>query len=222
MANYAYLRVSTHTQDVENQKLSVLDYCNSQGIAPIEFVEDTTSGRRSWRDREIGRLLETADAGDVLVAAEVSRLARSTLQVLELLQAAAERGVTVHIAKNRMVLDQSLPATITATILGLAAQIEREFISASSRRLRDGSPAYRAADPLRSAARRTPRPEFLVLQREKGVGCGKGRNDTLSVEGPLFVVPRSSLHEAFPTNTSLSRRAAMRPHDPSFHGRYSR
>ena len=117
MANYAYLRVSTHTQDVENQKLSVLDYCNSQGIAPIEFVEDTTSGRRSWRDREIGRLLETADAGDVLVAAEVSRLARSTLQVLELLQAAAERGVTVHIAKNRMVLDQSLPATITATIL---------------------------------------------------------------------------------------------------------
>ena len=79
VANYAYLRVSTHTQDVENQKLSVLDYCNSQGIAPIEFVEDTTSGRRSWRDREIGRLLETADAGDVLVAAEVSRLARSTL-----------------------------------------------------------------------------------------------------------------------------------------------
>ena len=105
MANYTYLRVSTHTQDVENQKLSVLDYCNSQGIAPIEFVEDTTSGQRSWRDREIGRLLETADAGDVLVAAEVSRLARSTLQVLELLQAAAERGVTVHIAKNRMVLD---------------------------------------------------------------------------------------------------------------------
>ena len=105
MANYTYLRVSTHTQDVENQKLSVLAYCNSQGIAPIEFVEDTTSGQRSWRDREIGRLLETADAGDVLVAAEVSRLARSTLKVLELLQAAAERGVTVHIAKNRMVLD---------------------------------------------------------------------------------------------------------------------
>ena len=142
MANDAYLRVSTHTQDVENQKLSVLDYCNSQGIAPIEFVEDTTSGRRSWRDREIGRLLETAAAGDVLVAAEVSRLARSTLQVLELLQAAAERGVTVHIAKHRMVLDQSLPATITATILGLAAQIEREFISARTKDVSDHRKTY--------------------------------------------------------------------------------
>ena len=54
-------------------------------------------------------------------------------KVLELLQAAADRGVTVHIAKNRMVLDQSLPAMITATILGLAAQIEREFISARTK-----------------------------------------------------------------------------------------
>ena len=84
-----------------------LDYCNRQGIAPIEFVEDPASGRRSWRDPEIGRLLANADAGDVLVAAEISRLARSTLQVLELLQAAAERGLTVHIAKNRIVLAQS-------------------------------------------------------------------------------------------------------------------
>ena len=39
----------------------------------------------------------------------------------------------MHSAKNRMVLDQSLPATITATILGLAAQIEREFISARTK-----------------------------------------------------------------------------------------
>ena len=62
----------------------------------------------------------------------------------------------------------------------------------------------------------------LLTDRHQGVGCGKGRNDTLSVEGPLFVVPRSFLHEAFPTNTSLSWRAAMRPHDPSFHGRDSR
>ena len=88
--------MSTHTQDVENQKLSVLDYCNSQGIAPIEFVEDAASGRKGWRDREIGRVLdESAETGDVLVAAEVSRLARSTLQVLELLQEAAQRGVAV-------------------------------------------------------------------------------------------------------------------------------
>ncbi len=118
MANYAYLRVSTHTQDVENQKLSVLDYCNSQGIAPIEFVEDTTSGRRSWRDREIGRLLETADAGDVLVAAEVSRLARSTLQVLELLQAATKLMLDDRRAQIVDYLNKGVSKRSVAKILG--------------------------------------------------------------------------------------------------------
>ena len=118
MANYAYLRVSTHTQDVENQKLSVLDYCNSQGIASIEFVEDTTSGRRSWRDREIGRLLETADAGDVLVAAEVSRLARSTLQVLELLQAATKLMLDDRRAEIVDYLNKGVSKRSVAKILG--------------------------------------------------------------------------------------------------------
>ena len=118
MANYAYLRVSTHTQDVENQKLSVLDYCNSQGIAPIEFVENTTSGRRAWRDREIGRLLETTDAGDVLVAAEVSRLARSTLQVLELLQAATKLMLDDRRAEIVDYLNKGVSKRSVAKILG--------------------------------------------------------------------------------------------------------
>ena len=134
MANYAYLRVSTHTQDIENQKLSVLDYCNSQGIAPIEFVEDTTSGRRSWRDREIGRLLETADAGDVLVAAEVSRLARSTLQVLELLQAATklmldDRRAEIVDYLNKGVSKRSVAKILDCSPTTLYSWIRRRRIS---------------------------------------------------------------------------------------------
>lgn len=35
----------------------------------------------------------------------------------------------MHIAKNNIIIDGSIQSTITATILGLAAQIEREFIS---------------------------------------------------------------------------------------------
>jgi len=173
VANFAYLRVSTNAQDVENQKLGVLDYCNSQGITPIEFVEDTTSGRKGWKSRAIGDLLERAESGDTLVAAEVSRLARSTLQVLELLQEAAEKGVAVHIAKNRMVLDDSLPATITATILGLAAQIEREFISARTkealeRRKAEGLPVGRPKGPAATLMLDGHRDE-IVGYLEKGV-----------------------------------------------------
>ena len=58
MTNFAYLRISTDHQDAKNQKLGVLDYCNHPGINALIFVEDTVSGKSSWRERAIGDILE--------------------------------------------------------------------------------------------------------------------------------------------------------------------
>lgn len=129
MTNFAYLRVSTDQQDLQNQKFGILDYCNKNQIGDIKFIEDKTSGKISWQDRTIGKIVNTAKAGDIILASEVSRLGRSALQVLEILEQAAKKEIAVHITKNSMIIDGSMQSTITATILGLAAQIEREFIS---------------------------------------------------------------------------------------------
>ena len=56
-------------------------------------------------------------------------MARSTLQILEMLEHCMSRRVSVHIAKQQMVLDGSMQSRITATVLGLATEIEREMIS---------------------------------------------------------------------------------------------
>ena len=66
---------------------------------------------------------------DNLVFAVVSRIQRSTLQVLEILSLCASKEINVYVAKQQMILDGSMQAKITATVLGLAAEIEREFIS---------------------------------------------------------------------------------------------
>jgi DNA invertase Pin-like site-specific DNA recombinase len=129
MAIYIYLRVSTDAQDVENQRHGILEYCASHGIEPDAVYEDTVSGRTDWRNRKIGQLLSAGDKGDVVLVSEVSRLARSTLQVLEILKVAAERQISLVIVKNGLRFDNSMQAKITATILGLAAEIERDFIS---------------------------------------------------------------------------------------------
>jgi len=130
MTSYAYLRVSTDEQDVDNQRYGLFLYANIHGLGPLQFVEDTASGRLAWRDRAVGRLLtETVHAGDAVLFAEISRMARSTLQVLEMLEHCMRQGVSVHIAKQQLVLDGSIQSRITATVLGLAAEIEREMIS---------------------------------------------------------------------------------------------
>jgi DNA invertase Pin-like site-specific DNA recombinase len=148
MTHFAYLRVSTNSQDAENQKLGVLDYCNSKNLVPLKIVSDEVSTQIGWSDRKIAEILNEALPGDTLIVSEISRLARSTLQVLEILELAAKKRISVHIVKNGLVMDGSIQATITATILGLAAQIEREFISmrtkeALTRRKESGLPMGR-------------------------------------------------------------------------------
>ena len=134
METFAYIRVSTDKQDLDNQRHGVISYAQKNQLEPLTFIDDTASGKKSWKDRDLGKLIEQAKAGDVLLVAEISRLARSTLQVLEILQEAAKKEIAVHIAKSNMVMDGSLNSKITAVILGLAAEIEREFISAKSMR----------------------------------------------------------------------------------------
>ena len=60
MANFAYLRVSTNKQYIENQKLSVLDYCNHHNLVPVKHIEDTSSGKLHWQIRPIQDILENA------------------------------------------------------------------------------------------------------------------------------------------------------------------
>ena len=130
MATYAYLRVSTDAQDVENQKHGILEYANAHDLGKVIYIEDSASGKLNWTERKLGELVnETAAAGDTLLFAEFSRIGRSTLQVLEVLKAALELNIQIHIAKDKIVMDDSIQSTIYATVLGLAAEIERNFIT---------------------------------------------------------------------------------------------
>lgn len=130
---FAYLRVSTDAQDVANQKHGVVRYCVDKKLLEPVFVEDTISGKTDWRDRQLGKMIRGAGKGDVIVVSEVSRLARSTLQVLEIGRECIERGVHLHVAKNGIVFDDSMQSKIVATVLGLVAEIERDFISSRTR-----------------------------------------------------------------------------------------
>ena len=63
----------------------------------------------------------------------MSRLARSTLQVLEIGRECIERGVHLHVAKNGIVFDNTMQSRIVAVVLGLVAEIERDFISSRTK-----------------------------------------------------------------------------------------
>lgn len=124
----AYLRVSTDQQDQASQRQQVTTYATGAGLHITREVSDTASGSTPWQKRGIAALLAADQRGNTVIVSEVSRIARSVVGVLTALQVAAENGVVVIAAKNKLCLDQSLHAKITITVLALAAEIERDLI----------------------------------------------------------------------------------------------
>ncbi len=53
-----YLRVSTGMQDLENQKLGILQPANSNHWK-VFFVQETVSGAVSYTERELGKIIAT-------------------------------------------------------------------------------------------------------------------------------------------------------------------
>ena len=130
---YAYIRVSTDKQDLENQKFEILKYANTNKLGNVEFIEETVSGRKSWKDRELGKLIGELQKGDVLIVAELSRLGRSMLEIMELLSILLRKGVELHVVKSNQVLKDDLHSKVFAMAFSIAAEIERELISQRTR-----------------------------------------------------------------------------------------
>lgn len=130
---YAYLRVSTGRQDTESQKLGLLEYANARQFAPLVFFTETVGRAKDWRTRQLGALLEQAEAGDVLLTPEFTRLAFSPGQVFSFLEAAASKGVILHVTKTATVMDGSLQSQLLASVFSMVSMIEVSFIRERTR-----------------------------------------------------------------------------------------
>ena len=148
MGVYAYIRVSTDSQETENQRYEVLKYANEKKLGNVEIVEETISGKKSWKKRQLGNLVDELQEGDILIITELSRLGRSMLEIMELLSILLRKGVELHVVKNRQILKDDLQSKVFAMAFSIAAEIERELISqrtreALQRRKAEGKPLGR-------------------------------------------------------------------------------
>ena len=81
--------------------------------------------------------------GDRILVPELSRLGRSTLEVLDILKTAKDKGIAVYDAKGNLELNgDSVQSKVMATMFALFAELERDFIS---RRTKEALKARRKA-----------------------------------------------------------------------------
>ncbi|TLP36158.1 recombinase family protein [Arcobacter arenosus] len=129
-----YLRVSTDKQTVENQRNEILNYCNNNSLnGKVEWLEVKMSTRKSERDRKLDELFDKIKSGDTVIVSEMSRLGRSTQEVLQTIDKLMSHKVELHIVKQKLVVNPNnkndFISKAMITLMSLFAELERDLIS---------------------------------------------------------------------------------------------
>jgi len=133
MRTIGYLRVSTNDQDLEKNKTDILHFANERKLGQVTWVEEKISGTIDWRKRLLGETMAALQAGDSIIVSELSRLGRSTLQILEIMKEAKEKGIAVYAVKGGWSLNGSMESKIVLQVLAMVSEIERDLISARTK-----------------------------------------------------------------------------------------
>jgi DNA invertase Pin-like site-specific DNA recombinase len=137
---YAYY--SSIVGSIEDFDSKLQEYAKKKSIKIDSQVNDDSVNKIHWEKRKINDLVyKIAKSGDQVVAFEAASIARSTLQVLEVLELLAQKGVSLHFIKYDVVF---LPEKFYKTddFLKLVKYVESDFVA---RRTTDALARRRAA-----------------------------------------------------------------------------
>jgi len=129
----AYLRVSTDKQELNNQRLEILNYCQKHDLKVSDFIEIEISSRKDNKARLIDELLIRLNAGDTLIVSELSRLGRSVGQVVNIVDELIKKHVRLIAIKESINIlpngSKDLQTTVMVSMFSLFSEMEKVLIS---------------------------------------------------------------------------------------------
>ena len=130
---YGYCRVSTAHQNEENQHFVIENFARDNNIKIDVWVEEKISSSKKLQDRKLGALLNNLESGDVLITTEISRLGRSLLEVMGILQSCLEKGCQIWTLKENFRLGTDIQSKVLAFAFGLSAELSKSLLQARVR-----------------------------------------------------------------------------------------
>lgn len=131
MATIAYLRISSNKQDLKNQKLEILEYAQKNKMKVHEFIEIEISSRKDKDKRRINELFDKLQTEDTLIVSELSRLGRSTVEVINMVNTLIEKKVRFVAIKQNLIINgkNDMQTKVMITMFSLFSELERDILS---------------------------------------------------------------------------------------------
>lgn len=115
-----YIRVSTQEQNTMRQETLM------EALGVDEVYIDHMSGKNANRP-ELQKMMEYVRKGDTVIVESISRFARNTKDLLELVEQLAAKGV--EFVSKKEAIDTTTPTgKFMLTVFGAVAELEREYI----------------------------------------------------------------------------------------------
>jgi DNA invertase Pin-like site-specific DNA recombinase len=128
MKTVAYFKTSIDRQEVREQRQTVVEFAEREGITISRFIEMPISATRGKRIDQLFRQLEP---GDTLIVSEISRIGRSVGQIVRTVDAMIKGKVRFIAVKEGIWLDEerNSQTQAMAKMFGLLAETDRELVS---------------------------------------------------------------------------------------------
>lgn len=115
-----YIRVSTQEQNTMRQEVLM------QELGVDELYIDRASGKNTDRP-ELKKMMEYVRQGDTVIVESISRFARNTKDLLELVERLSAKQV--EFVSRKEAIDTTTPTgKFMLTVFGAVAELEREYI----------------------------------------------------------------------------------------------
>lgn len=115
-----YVRVSSSLQNTARQEVLMRE------LGVEEIYLDKASGKNTERP-ELQKMLQYARKGDTVIVESISRFARNTKDLLELIEILKEKQVA-FISKKENIDTGTPTGKFMLTVFGAVAELEREYI----------------------------------------------------------------------------------------------
>ncbi|PJE77724.1 DNA-invertase hin [invertebrate metagenome] len=131
MKTCAYVRVSTAQQDVNVQKLTILEFAQREGFSIDRFIDTVISSRKRAQKEQLTEFIAELEAGDQIIVSELSRLGRSLGQIIQIADLLVKKEVKLVCIKENIRLDgkKDMQTKVMIALCGLFAEVERDLIS---------------------------------------------------------------------------------------------
>ena len=129
MRTIGYVRVSSNRQTLQHQRFEIENFARHEGLTIDDWIEEKISSRKALEKRKLGELLNTLEEHDRLITCEISRLGRSLLEVMKILEFCLNKNCEVWTIKENYRLGNDIQSKVLAFAFSLAAEIERNLIS---------------------------------------------------------------------------------------------